>query len=333
MVVIEFQLSLDALGNTRFGYSPLGEVASSLRALDNPRARALLRPWLRAIEGPLRAADLDLLRAVVPRGYVAPDFMFAWSADPGVTIEEQLADLLAMPGEARAEDLRETWRNQPAPEPVQPLLVGRGWPHLCDALQRYFYVALRPFWSRIRAAIDDDIAHRVARLLSGGLYEMLAGLHPEVSVRGDVIAIDKPQHPDAAFATPTITLIPSVFVWPQLIVAHSAPDCFELQYGVRGVGRVWDGLATPDVADAFAALVGRTRAANLVKLAAPYSTTELARVLQASPAAVSAHLSVLRRNGLVSATRQGRRVLYRRTALATYILAASESADLPGASA
>src|SRR5829696_9852475 len=32
-VMIEFHLSVDALGKTRFAYSPLGEVASSLRLL------------------------------------------------------------------------------------------------------------------------------------------------------------------------------------------------------------------------------------------------------------------------------------------------------------
>jgi DNA-binding transcriptional ArsR family regulator len=46
-------------------------------------------------------------------------------------------------------------------------------------------------------------------------------------------------------------------------------------------------------------------------LVAPTTTTELARVLSASPATISQHLARLRRAGLVEAHRRGRRVHYR----------------------
>ena len=45
--------------------------------------------------------------------------------------------------------------------------------------------------------------------------------------------------------------------------------------------------------------------------------------------AVSQHLSVLKRRGLVSSWRLGRSVLYQRTALATGLLAASQSDEVP----
>jgi DNA-binding transcriptional ArsR family regulator len=323
--MIEFRLSLDTLGNTRFGYSPLGELASSVRALSNQHAAPVLRPWLSQVQDDLRTVDLRLLRAVIPAGYLAPDFLFAWSADPRVTIEDQLERLSAVPDDVVARQLSEIWEGRQTPAVLEALINGLGRQRLTDALLQYWDAAIRPHWTRIRSAIDDDIAYRANRVLSGGLYGLLENLHPEVSVRADRLAIDKPQHPDAAYATPMITLIPSVFVWPQLIVAHSAPNCFELQYATRSVGRVWEGMSDDiDVHEAVAALVGRTRAAILTKLARPRSTTQLARLLDASPASVSAHLSVLRRNGLVSAGREGRSVLYQRTALATSILAASE---------
>jgi len=53
------------------------------------------------------------------------------------------------------------------------------------------------------------------------------------------------------------------------------------------------------------------------------STTDLAGQLGQSSAAVSEHLAVLRRSGLVTSWRSGRRVLYQRTPLATSIVAAS----------
>jgi len=323
--VIEFQLSLETLGNTRFGYSPLAEMTSSVRTMGNPRARPIIRPWYDAVRGELGETDMHLLRAVIPTGHVAPDFLFAWSADPRITIEEQLQKVLALPDDVVARQIGELWRDQAAPGVLEPLLHGEGRRDLTEALWRYWDAAMRPYWPRIRAAIDDDIAYRADQVLSRGLYGLLENLHPEVSIRKNLLTIDKPRHPDAAYATPMITLIPSVFVWPQLIVAHSAPDCFELQYATRNVGRVWEGMQSEaDGHDAFAALVGRTRATILIHLARPRSTTQLARLLAASPAAVSAHLSVLRRNGLVSAAREGRSVYYQRTALATSILAASD---------
>jgi DNA-binding transcriptional ArsR family regulator len=321
--MIEFRLSLTALGHTRFGYSPLGEVAASLRALNNQHAQALLRPWRREVGPALERMDLTLLSAVAPHGFNSPDFLYAWSTDPGVTIEDQLDALLDVPDETVAEQLRDTWDGDPPPV-LDPLLNGRGRQALCDGLAAYWQVAVRPYWSRIRSAVDDDIAYRANRLLADGLFGLLGDLHSEVSIRDDVLAIDKPQHPDACYDTPMITLIPSVFSWPQLLVANSAPDSFELQYPARAVGRVWEGMTDlADVQEAFAALVGRGRAAVMEKVATPFSTTQIARDLGVSPAAVSAHLTVLRRNGLVSATRSGRSVLYQRTALGTSILAAT----------
>jgi DNA-binding transcriptional ArsR family regulator len=69
----------------------------------------------------------------------------------------------------------------------------------------------------------------------------------------------------------------------------------------------------------------RLRAAILSCLALPKSTTDLARELGQSAPSVSFHLSVLRRNGLVTSWRSGRRVLYRRTPLASGLLAGGGS--------
>jgi DNA-binding transcriptional ArsR family regulator len=60
------------------------------------------------------------------------------------------------------------------------------------------------------------------------------------------------------------------------------------------------------------------------------STTELSLKLGQSPSSVSQHLSVLRRSGLVTSWRSGRRVLYRRTDLATSIVEANSVAPAAG---
>ncbi len=67
---------------------------------------------------------------------------------------------------------------------------------------------------------------------------------------------------------------------------------------------------------------GRGRAAILRRVELPRTTTELARALGLSGATVSVHLSTLKRCGMVTSWRSGRRVLYQRTPLAFSVLSA-----------
>jgi DNA-binding transcriptional ArsR family regulator len=65
----------------------------------------------------------------------------------------------------------------------------------------------------------------------------------------------------------------------------------------------------------------RDRAAVLVSLKLPKTTTDLARELGHSPATISEHLATLRRCGLLMYWRVGRRVLYVQTPLGASIAA------------
>jgi DNA-binding transcriptional ArsR family regulator len=324
--LIEFQLSVEALGRSRFAYSPIGELASSLRALWSPQIGFVFQPWRQAIEGRLKTMDRELLRGICPPGRFAPEFMFVWSTDPKITIEVQLADLAQLPAEKLRSDLAEVWPDQPLPDPIAGLLdsdpTGAG-REIADALWVYWSVAVAPYWSRIHAVVEDDVSYRASRILSGGLYDLLSDLHPEVSLRDTRLLIDKPHHQHGLYSSGELTLIPSVFVWPNLIVGHETPGHFELHYAARGVGNVWSAEESELGADALGALLGRTRAAILTRLAVPLTTTQLARELGQSPATISGHLSVLRRSGMLSTRRSGRMVLYRRTTLGSSVVAAA----------
>src|SRR5437763_64205 len=144
--MIELQLSGDALGSAGFGYSPLGEAAASLRALSDPTGREVLVPWLRAVAGRLRHTDMELLQAVAPSGYLAPDFLFAWSRDPQLTIEDQLAEMVAVPRDVVARDVGRVWEGKPRPAPVDRLLSRDGLPELAHAMLLYWNTAIAPFW-------------------------------------------------------------------------------------------------------------------------------------------------------------------------------------------
>lgn len=91
--MIEFELGVEALGATRIGYSPLGEVTSSVRAWRDRDGTSLLRPLLGELDRHVSAADLGLLRLVVPRGGLVPDLLYPADLDPTITACGQLAGL------------------------------------------------------------------------------------------------------------------------------------------------------------------------------------------------------------------------------------------------
>ena len=286
----------------------------------------MLQPWRRALETRLRTTNLELLRGICPPGGFAPNFMFVSSSNPKITLDRQLETLAALPVDQLRSDLLEVWPNKPLPHSVARALdrdaagFGR---HVADALWTYWSLAVAPHWERIHAVIEDDVSYRAAAILGGGLYGLLSDLHPEISVRGTSLMINKPHHHDGIYTDGELTLIPSVFVWPDLIIGHDVPGHFDLHYSARGVGNVWTSDAPDFTAGALGELLGRTRAAILGRLSVPLTTTQLARQLGQSPATVSEHLSVLRRSGMLSARRSGRLVLYYRTPLGSSVVAAA----------
>ena len=232
-----------------------------------------------------------------------------------------------LPGGQIRDDLRGTWKDGSVPPNLQGLLddeealPGR----VSDLIFDYWQVAIAPYWQRIRSVLDDDVAYRGAKAFTDGIFSMFTDLHPEITLVDRVLKIDKPHHGDASYQGTEITLLPSVFIWPNLIIGHEAPDEFSLIYAGRGVGRVWEGLpSTANPMGDLDSLIGRTRATILRRLDVPMTTTQVARDLHQSPSTVSEHLTVLRGNGLLISWRAGRGVLYRRTPLASSLMAASE---------
>ncbi|WP_084743049.1 ArsR/SmtB family transcription factor [Amycolatopsis australiensis] len=215
-----------------------------------------------------------------------------------------------------------------APEPVPaPLRGGSGRTRLVQALRGYAEHTLAPVRSHLRAALDAEIAYRAERALRDGLHGLFTDLHAEIRVDRGRLVIAKEHHACAGVAGTSITLVPSVFAWPRLIVVDRSPATVQLHYPVREIGRTWlDAGSAGRNEDPLAALIGSTRARILRELAVPRSTSQIARLLGTSPGGISTHLSTLRRNGLVTATRDGRSVIYRRTTLGASI--ATVSSDI-----
>lgn len=326
--MIEFRLSVDVLGNTRFGFSPLAEVGSSLRLLGEPQPAHLHGHWLRQVRDRLRDVDLELLLAITPPGKWAPAFLYPRATGPHTTLEQQLNALARIPPEQLRDNLEKVWSGRPLTPRARELYDAgdRAPGMICEAIWAYWDAAVAPYWVRICGVLEDDVSHRAGVSLNGGLFELLHDLHPEVSLAGHTLSIDKPQHGDATYPGKILTLVPSVFVWPRLIINHEDSGAFELTYAARGVGRVWEGVEPEErTEDRLGALLGHTRAAILAMLSVPMSTTQVARDLGQSPGSVSQHLAILRDSGMVVSWRSGRSVLYRQTPLAASLVAVSTS--------
>ncbi|MEV7770003.1 helix-turn-helix domain-containing protein [Kitasatospora sp. NPDC086791] len=169
--------------------------------------------------------------------------------------------------------------------------------------------------------LDADVLHRARQAAERGAARVLNDLHAELRWTEDTLRLRHRTRPlPGRTAGAALLLIPSAFTGPALYTRLAPPDPLQLAYPARGTGTLW---ATAPAAgtEALAAVLGLSRTRLLTELAAPASTTELARRTGLSPSSVSQYLTALRDARLVTAHRVGRSVPYARTASAEVLLA------------
>ncbi|MEU8972383.1 metalloregulator ArsR/SmtB family transcription factor [Streptomyces monashensis] len=328
--MISFRLGVDDLADTRFAISPLGELMESLRVLRAPALHPLHGRWRRTVLTELAPADLPLLSALVGPTLALPDFLTPRPAVHAPTLEEELAVVRATPPDVVRRDLLAAHAPRPLPAALRwagaagdaPVLELLG--RIVELLLRYWRTALLPYWPRIRLVLEADITHRAGQLATGGARSLFAGLHPNLGWRGGVLSVDKMIGRHAVDgAGRGLRLVPSVFAHkPAPPISPDAPPM--LAYPGRGTATLWEPEPDPD-ASALTALLGAPRTTVLRLLAEPLPTVELARRLGVTPSAVSQHLRILAATGLVTRARDGRRVLYRRSASAERLVAGHPS--------
>lgn len=328
--MIRLRMSATDLERMRFAYSPLTEVAESLYMLHSGRIHPLHRGWFEMTGEALRRADTAVLRAVIPaRGCIA-DVLLGGTTDAATSIEQQLQQLSECPPEQLQADLEGVWSGGDMPPAARQLIAAgaSGGRRLADELWQYWQAGIEPYWRQIRALLDADVAYRAGRLARGGIEALMSDLHPELELVDHAIQIVRRPSSERDLTGAGLLLVPCVFAWPHLIAALGTTGAPSLTYGPRGIGTLWEtaGQQPPDGDDALGSLLGRTRAMILTRVALPRSTTDLALELGQSPPAVSEHLAILRRCGLVTSWRSGRRVLYQWTPLAASIVTASTPA-------
>jgi hypothetical protein len=305
-----------ALAHVRFAISPLVEVRRSRRLLDDPAAGALHLPWV--VEARRLTADLDLslLRALDPTGVYTPDFVSPPPDTPLAELEDELAAVAATPPEQARAEVQRSYRRKPGLPPVLERFVAdpvSGLAEVVALLRVYWERTLAPHWPRVRALLEGDVLHRARQMADGGAERLFADVDPTVSWAEGVLSIDKGSvEQDVDLRDRGLLFVPSAFAWPDVVLVTDPRWQPTLVYPARGVGTLWE-ADRPAAPEALGALLGRVRAAVLMALDHPRSTTDLARSLGVSAGGVSQHLGILRAAGLVHGHRVGRVVLYLRS--------------------
>jgi hypothetical protein len=266
----------------------------------------------------MAALDLALLDAATPaapHGFW-PVFVGPPPRVPHAHVSEELARVRATPAEQVIAEIAQAY---PAgvPAAAQPFLTDTdaALASLVEQMRAFWDTALAPWWSRISAALEAEIAARARALVALGPQAAFTGLHQTVRWEDGVVYV----HPtrkaaaDVDLADRGLLLVPAVFTWPSVWPRTDPPWDPALVYPPPGTADLW--RPDPPRAEALKALLGERRARVLLELDRPASTLELARRMQVSAGGVNSHLSVLRQAGLVSRRREGRRVIYTRTAI------------------
>lgn len=322
--MIEIGLTAADMARVQFTTDPVWEAALSLHAITHP-SRFPLHRRLRALVPEHPRFDLDLLLELTTPARFLPDMLVPI---PATRPSDPVTQLAAIAGtdpellEGDSDTLRTILPGSRAAAMLPAELAER----TAVAMTGYWRTVLEPLWERVDAIHSADIVYRSMQATSDGLTSVLDGLHHLMTYWPDQIKVDKGAGLIQWTAAGNgVRLMPSVFSWPRVVVSCQW-DQPVISYAARGAGRLWDG-PMPAPANALAALLGRSRAAILELLDVPRSTTSLSEDLRLSPGTISQHLSVLSTAGLIHAHREGKRVLYARTSLATMLIDPTQPTD------
>ncbi|AJC55927.1 DUF5937 family protein [Streptomyces sp. 769] len=325
---LELHFGADDLLRIRFAISPLCETHEALRTLRRIDRHGYHLPWLRRMRERVAGLDLSPVWLFMPSsrpGYT-PDFLgrppevpladFAAelarlrATDPALARAEMAKSLACTPGAARSPRGRAALAD-PA----------RAVQELADVTERAWEALVAPDWPRLRTLLEAEIAYRSHQLASGGLRRLFTDLHPRLSWSDDGTLTVRTRTDFAQMQDLDgrgVLLLPSVFVWPDVISGFDPPWQPTVLYPARGIGGLWQ---EPAGGPALARLLGANRAAVLTALDAPATTSALAHRLGLAVSSVSAHLSVLRDAGLLTSRRHGHQVRYERTPLGIALMA------------
>jgi len=307
------------LGTVRFAWSPAWETLLAVRMFIDPRGRPYHESWYTAVAEEAARLHLAPLFAVNPLRGSVPDFLTPPPRVPAPRLADQLAEIRATPPGQVSEELGRcrgtlTGRAQGA---IDEMLADPAAARdlLAEQLQAAWERLVAPFWPRIVAVLDADVAHRSRQLTGQGLRPMLEEIDGRIAWSDGSVIVDDGVNLTVELGGRGLVLMPSAYIWPAIVSVVDEPWQPTIVYPARGIASLWQHAAPPP--DALVRLLGRTRAVLLARLDRPASTATLAALHGLSPSGVSRHLIAMRDAGLITGTRHGHEVRYARTQLGT----------------
>lgn len=327
---VYLRLEAEDLARCRFAVSPLCETHEAVRTLTRRERHGYHQPWLRRTRTALAGLDLSPLQLLMPvTGGYTPDFLGPPPEAPFASAQGFAEELARVRATDAGTAHRELARSLACTPGAAESAAGRAMladpaaavQRLADVTARAWHALVEPDWPALRALLEADVGYRTRQLAAGGLEALFSDLHPDVTWADQTLTV----RGRSAFRLRQdvggrgVLLLPSVFVWPDVVSGFAPPWQPTVLYPARGMAELWQRppAAPPDT---LVRLLGPNRAALLGGLDEPASTTVLARRYGLALSSVSAHLRTLRDAGLLTARRQGHQVLYARTPLGHALL-------------
>jgi DNA-binding transcriptional ArsR family regulator len=327
-MLVVLGLDVADLAATRFAISPLSETTRAMLLLAKPSPAAVNLPWVRWARAELDRRPLRLPRTwplIVNGLSVYPEFLNPAPAVREPELADELDRVRSTTAEAVRASLLRVFGDHPWPDSATELFERptESLAEITAELAECHERLVRPHWERIRPVLEADIAYRAGLLASGGARSLFSDLHPDLRwSRGTLTINDTDEGPSVfrvMLGPDGVVLIPSVFHWPAVAYSKATSSQTALLYPARGTATVWEGGVTAP-SGATEELLGPARARLLGALRSPATTSSLALRFGVTPSAVSQHLGVLHRSGLVDRQRSGRRVLYQASELGLALL-------------
>lgn len=303
----------DTLANGRFVVSPLCETLACLHTLyraspAHPGEKAWFDEHLPAYQAmvrsdPVTGALLDA--ALGARSHWIADLLCPVPAG-GQIFHEELARVRDTDPELALANLTVSHGG-----PLPPLLDRSDIAtRLANILAWIWDHTVEPTWERRRRVIEADIVSRTTQLSQSGWAAALNNLRPGMRWLGDnTLQINLHNFPPRQIAGARLSFAP-VTTAAGWVAWDQTPD-YAIIYPCTGALAESDTTTAPHP---LARLLGMNRAAILLLLASPKSTTHLVTLTGQTLGSVGRHLKVLLDADLVRRRRSGRSVLYYRTA-------------------
>ena len=304
----------DDLGRVRFAVSAVAQSVRSACTGQCPRRDSELRKWQKRVYPRASGVIAPLLDLVnVEEGYYSDLLTPGVSAAAGLrrSFDEEMDALLDAPGEMVVADLTSLSHESNVLRLADRLNApdGGGRKKLVDALGDYHRVLVAQDWPRIRSHLEADIARRAMLAATFGVNHMLATLHERISWNPPVLTLAGCRPKEFELRGRGLLLVPAVFAPHSVAWVLNDWQQPTLIYPAGNLTGFWDpSESVAGTAPALDCLIGRGRAAALRAIGAGCGTGELANQLGVSLATASEHAAALRRGGLISSERTGRRV-------------------------